>query len=681
LYLAVGLLYAFVLYRNDSAFNELNIWLRRGMFLFRTLAVFLISIFLLSPMLKSTSRQVEKPIVIIAQDNSASIAMKNDSSFYKNEYAAGIKKIAEELESKYEVRTYSWSEKVSDGLPMDFLGKETDISGMLDETDNRFLNRNVGAIVLATDGLYNKGMNPLYRNGLLKVPVYTLALGDTTVQRDVLISDVRYNRTSYLNNTFPLEIILQARQCSGSEVILKVSENNSDLFSKNISVNGNNFTQKIPVYLEAKIKGTHHYHITVSSVAGEVTQINNEHDVFVEVIEHKQKILLLSSSSHPDLGAITQAIESNENYEDTLALTENFNGKISDYNMVILYQIPSMEGNTSSLVEAVMKQNLPRLFVLGNQSNIPLFNKLTAGITINGSNKQSNQPQAILENSFSLFSLSNETIAGISGLPPLNSPFGDYKASTLNHNLLTQRIGSVNSGIPLWMFNETDNVRTGIIAGEGLWHWRLYDFMQRGNFNLTNELLTKSIQYLLVKENKNRFKIDAKNIYNENESIILQAEVLDENLQLMNTADVNVTITNEKKNSFPFAFTNNGKYYSLNAGFFPVGDYRYKATAKTGNKFYAAEGGFSVSPVQIEQSETVADHRLLFTLSQKTGGKMFYPNELEKLKDELLKRQDLASVSFLQTKLEELISKKWIFFLILLLLASEWFARKRNGSY
>jgi len=624
---------------------------------------------------------VEKPIVIIAQDNSSSIALVKDSAYYKNQYAEGIKKIAEALESKYEVRTYSWGEKVSDNLTMTFSEKETDISGFLDEADNRFLNRNVGAIVIASDGLYNKGVNPLYRNGLLKVPLYTIALGDTTVQRDALISDVRFNRTVYLNNSFPLEIILQARQCNGNNVTVNVTENNTELFTKNISITNNSFTQKIPVYLEAKTKGNHHYKVAVSTITGEITPANNVRDVYIEVIEHKQKILLVSASSHPDVNAIREAIESNQNYEVTLAQASGFDKKLSDYDMVIFYQLPSQEGNNSSLVDAVIKQNMPRLFILGNQTDIALFNRLDAGIAINGSRQKSNQPLAMVESSFSLFSLSNETVSGINEMPPLSAPFGEYKAGTMNNVLLSQKIGSVNSGIPLWLFNEKANVRTGIIAGEGLWRWRLYDFQKHGTFNLTNELLAKTVQYLLVKENKSRFRIDAKNIYNENESVIMQAEVFDENLELMNNAEVSITITNDKKNNFPFTFSNNGKTYSLNAGYFPVGDYRYKATAKAGNKILAAEGGFSVSPVQIEQSETVADHRLLYTLSQKSGGKMFYRNELEKLKDELLKRDDLASVSYVQTKLEELLNKKWIFFLILLLLGAEWFLRKRSGSY
>ena len=677
---AAGVLYAFILYRNDSAFREINIWLRRMMFLFRALVVTLIALFLLSPMLRSTTRQVEKPIVIIAHDNSSSIVMNKDSAFYRKEYKETLQDFSKALASKYEVRTLSWGEKASEGLDISFSDKETDISGMLDETAHRFLNRNVGALVIGSDGIYNKGANPLYREGFLKVPYYTIALGDTTVQKDVLISNVRYNKIAYLNNSFPLEIMVQAQQCSGNNVTLKVTENNSELFTRTIPVNNNRFMQKMPVYLEAKSKGIHHYKVILSSVAGELTSANNTRDVFIEVADKKEKILMLASISHPDIGAIQQAIESNESYELTF-LNIPFTGKWSDYNAVIFYQLPSEDGNGTIETEAAMKQNIPRLFIAGGQTNVSLFNRLNAGITINGNNRKTNQVLPFAESNFSLFSVSDETFSGINRMPPMNSPFGEYKFSAANSVLLSQRIGSVNSGIPLWTFNETEGVRTAVITGEGFWRWRLYDFKEHGNFELTSELITKTIQYLLVKQNKSRFRIDAKNTYNENEEIIMTAEVFDENFELTDKAEVNIVITNAQKNNYPFAFTNMGKSYSLNAGFFATGDYRYRATVKLGSNIYSVDGGFIVIPVQVEQSETVANHQLLYMLSQKTGGKMFYPAELVQLKDELLNRDDLAPVSYVQTKLEELLNKKWLFFIILLLLAAEWFIRKRSGSY
>src|SRR5690242_16661867 len=149
--LAAGILYAFILYRKDSAFGEINTWLRRLMFVFRALVVALIALFLLSPMIKSITRQVEKPIVIIAQDNSSSIVMNKDSSFYRNQYSKALEDFSKALSSKYDVRPLHWAEKVNEGLDINFREKETDMSGMLDETDNRFLNRNVGALVIASD--------------------------------------------------------------------------------------------------------------------------------------------------------------------------------------------------------------------------------------------------------------------------------------------------------------------------------------------------------------------------------------------------------------------------------------------------------------------------------------------------------------------------------------------------
>ena len=43
--------------------------------------------FLLNPLIRSTSSFTEKPIIVIAADNSASIAKNKDSVFYKKEFS------------------------------------------------------------------------------------------------------------------------------------------------------------------------------------------------------------------------------------------------------------------------------------------------------------------------------------------------------------------------------------------------------------------------------------------------------------------------------------------------------------------------------------------------------------------------------------------------------------------
>src|SRR5204863_8210227 len=134
-----------------------------------------------------------------------------------------------------------------------------------------------------------------------------------------------------------VEIHLEARQCAGGSTTLSVKEDSVSLFSRPVSIPGNKFTTMIPVFLEAKKKGMHHYRIEVSTISGEMTTVNNVKDIFVEVLETKQKVLLLAASPHPDLGAIKQSIESSENYEVKVSTLEQFDGKVNDYDVVVLH--------------------------------------------------------------------------------------------------------------------------------------------------------------------------------------------------------------------------------------------------------------------------------------------------------------------------------------------------------
>ena len=88
---------------------------------------------------------------------------------------------------------------------MDFEGKKTDISYAFEEIGNRFYNRNLAAVVLASDGNYNKGINPFYKTSELNCPIFTMAIGDDTPEPDLQINGVRHNEIAYFENEFPIQ--------------------------------------------------------------------------------------------------------------------------------------------------------------------------------------------------------------------------------------------------------------------------------------------------------------------------------------------------------------------------------------------------------------------------------------------------------------------------------------------
>lgn len=679
--LAAGFLYALVLYRKDHSFDSIHPWLKRLLFGLRAVLVFFLALLLLTPLLKTLTREKEKPVIIIAQDNSQSIVINKDSSFYRNEYKKQLTDFANGLKEKFDVKEVNWGDKVSDGIDFSFSEKQTDFSALFSQINDRYEDRNVGAVIIAGDGLYNRGSSPVYDESILKVPYFTIALGDTTVQKDLLISKVNFNKTVYLGNSFPIEVTVDARRLSGASSVLTIKQDSSVLFSKQISISGNKFNQLIPVVLDAKKTGIIHYKIELSAVAGEMSTMNNIRDIYVEVIESKQKVLVIGNSPHPDLGAIKLSLESSQNYTVKVVMAEAFEGNLSEYNLVILHNLPSTGHPIKELLGKISASSIPTWYILGTQVSIPMFNALGSGINITNNIDKSNPVEAKVNRDFSLFTISSQMEQNISSFPALLTPFGKYRSTANNAVLLYQQIGDITTDQPLQIFNQSTGQRIGVLGGEGIWKWRLSDYSANGNFDAFNEWLLKSVQNLSVKENKTHFRLISKNNINENEQVVFDAEVYNDNYELINTPDVNMVITNSAGKSFPYIFSKTEKGYNLNSGFMSAGDYKYKSTVKVSDKVYTSSGQFTVSLLQAEQGESVADHVLLNTLAQKNGGAMFYPNQLNELKDQLLKRDDMKTVSYSHYKLRDLVDVKAIFFILLALLSIEWFLRKRAGSY
>ena len=669
----------FLLYRKDKNTGEVHAWLCWLMMSLRFIVITLLSFLLLTPLLKTLTRQTEKPLIIVAQDNSQSIVTNKDSAFYRLKYASDMQSLVEELSKKYEVKTLSFGDRIDEKPDFSFNEKQTDFTMLLDEVDLRYANRNVGALIIASDGLYNSGSNPVYHS--LKVPVYAVALGDTTAQKDLLVGSIQYNKVAYLNNSFPLEINVIGQECSGATSTLTVSEDSAQLFSKQVVVAGNKFRQVVPVYLDAKKKGIHHYKISLTTIAGEITTTNNQKDIYVEVQESKRKVLIVSDSPHPDIAALVQAIESNENYEVKVATADQPGINVKDQQLVILHQLPSVDHPSADLIRSIKENGIPCFYILGSQTNVNAFNLLGAGITIRNSINKGNEIKPAVNDAFSLFTVEDGLKNAVRNFAPLLAPFGDYAATSQGSALLTQQIGSVLTTQPLLFLGESGNSKAGVLCGEGIWRWRLNDFQQNQNFDVFNSIISKAVQYLGTREEKGHFKVLSKNAFNENEPIVMDAEVYNDNFELVNTPDVSITIINREKKSFPFTFSKTDKAYALNAGIFTPGDYHYKAQVKVGEKMYSADGDFSVHALQVEQNETVADHQLLYTLSQKTGGQLFYPDQLNALGQMLLSKEDIKTVSYSQTKLIDLVNLKAIFFLLLAMLTIEWFLRKRSGGY
>ncbi len=676
-----GGIYAGVLYFRDAKLNEVSGFLRGTMATFRFIVVFFLAFLLMSPLLKTIFREVEKPIIVIAQDESESILLGKDSAFNKNEFPKKMQALIDQLGDKYDVKTYGFGDHFREKTEFAFKDKLTDFSSLFDELDTRYADRNLGAIIIASDGIYNQGQSPVYAAERIKAPVFTIAMGDTTIHKDLVLTKVVHNRIAFLGNTFPVEVVVDAHRLENTKSTLTISKGGQVLASQPISIGTDPFTQTIPLELTAASTGLQKYTVALSVVDGESNVQNNKQDIFIDVLDGREKVLIVGAVPHPDIGALKEAIESNDNYQVETYVLSDFNKPVSQYNLAILHNIPSDNAAGQKLLSDLAAAKIPTFYVTGAQGNFRSFNGLNTGITVQVNSSRSNESEAVPNTDFPLFNLSEQTINYIPKFPAVLTAFGNFKSSPAVIPLLKQKIGALKTDYPLWVFSQQGERKVGIFIGEGLWKWRLHDFADHGNHDIFNELIGKTVQYLSVREDKSFFRITAKTNFLENEPVQFEAEVYDQSYELINTPDVTMDIIDESGKRFPYIFSRTGNGYRLDAKQMAVGEYKYEAKVKVGEKSYTQSGSFSVSPLLIEIANSTADHQVLFNLSKRHNGEMFAADNFDKLASVLNAREDIKPVIYNPKKLIDLINLWWIFGLLMLLLSVEWFLRKRHGAY
>jgi len=688
--LMAGAAIAWVTYRKNTISQTANpfswpVWI---LALLRFFSISIISFLLLSPVVKSLFKKTEKPIVIIAADNSQSILLNKDSVSYRKTLNASVQKLANDLGEKYDVRTFAFGGDVKEGLNLDYKEKQTNLSGLYDKLYSTFYNQNMGAVITITDGLYNEGQNPLNSARKFNAPFYTVALGDTQPQKDLLIKNVLYNEIVYSGNYFPLQVQIRSKGYRGRDIKMSVSNKGKELFTQPIKITSDNFYIEIPVKIDATNAGLQHYHIELTRLEAEISYENNSWDLFIDVLDSKKKILLIADAPHPDVSAIKNAIERNSFYEVNAFDYDEFVKQIStnasrlkNYQLAILHQLPGEGNSASQLISALHEAQVPIWYILGSKSSLNVFNSLDAGAKILQQGGRINDVTGTVNPDFSLFSFSPEVGKAIGNWPPLFAPFGDYKMSG-GDIALYQQVGKVKTPMPLLFFHTTENQKCAILCGEGIWKWFLSDYASSQNQKASDEIIDKTIQYLSARSDNRLFRVrPAKNMFYEDEKISFNAEVYNKSFDPIKNALIKMTIRDENGKSFDFNFQPKGDGYYLDAGYLPFGSYSYSAQTSIGEKPYTLAGEFVVRKVDMEYLETVADHRLLNNIAHQQGGQMIYPKDIETIPDLLAKRDDIKPIAFLQTDFKDLIDFKILFFIILGLLSAEWFLRKYWGSY
>ncbi len=672
--LTLGVAYASIFYWRNLKVAELSSSLKVVLFCFRAIVVSIISFLLLSPFVKSVSSNVEKPIMVVAIDNSSSIP-KSDNALLREK----IDELKTSFANKYELNFCTFGDKVLQNDSLNFSAKTTNFSVLFEDIETRYANKNVGGVVVMSDGMYNSGQNPAYIKKMAHVPFFSVLLGDTSSYKDVFVKELFFNNLTYLGNNFPLEVVVGSNDCKNESTVISVSIDGEQKKSDELRITKSLLNYK--TLLRAEKTGMHKITVNIKTLKGEKIINNNVREVYVEVLDGRQKILILGQGPHPDLGAIKSAIESNDNYQVDLSFFNDFKGNLEQYNVLMMHQLPADVTLGEKLLAKAYAKKMGVCVVLGTQTKYVSLGRYNLGIQwANLSSARSfNDVYPLVNKDFPLFSVDESTKEFLSDVPPLKVPFTQFSIPGDAYVFAQQMVGKVETDLPLISFYSVEESKVCLVAGEGIWRWKMHDFMKNENDQHFKEILQKMVQYISIKEDKSNFRINHKKKFLENEEVLLDAELYNDSYELFNKSEVSFKLSNEKGKVFNYLFEPINDRYHLNAGFLVPGTYSYVAKTTVGSKQLEKKGKFVVEEMNLEGISTKADVFVMKQLASSTGGDFYFVNETSKMINTILAREDIKPVEHSSVELKELIHQKWLFFLIIVLLSVEWVVRKRYG--
>jgi len=657
------------------------------LYMLRSLGMLLILFLLLNPFLSRSMNEERQARLLFLQDNTLSMFYDQDS-LVKSSYREDLESFLKSESASHPVDAYQFDHNVQPFTPStnDFKGKITDISQALKYTDDMHYADHIGAMVIATDGIYNRGSNPAYFKARGDYPVYVLALGDTTPAQDVRIQQVLYNEIVRKNETSEIQVDVTGHfnQQDAGRVSLQIRENNiwRNLASEPFNPDQNGtFFETITFQKKYENPGIERMRVVISGITNDLHPQNNVREFFVEVLETSRQIQIVSTFPHPDIGAMRNILSENDNNEVNVTIVERPADlpDLSDFNVLIYYQMPAVP-YLIDFFQKAKDQDKGIILTAGLKTNYKTFNQIQGLVSITPKTITGNLFNTWVNPRFDLFEVDQEFKNYIPKFPPLSGVFGDYEITGQGQALLLQKIGDVDTEYPVVFTGIEGGSRMGIITVEGFWKWKLFEYLEKQETPVLNELLDKVVEYVSQKKDDRLFRLQKnKLLFDETEEITFQAELYNETLERITDPDVFFELRDSLGNRSEFTFDKTGNGYRLNLGRMAPGDYTYRAHTSTGGEAYEERGQFSVRNIDLESYNLVANHHDLSSMALQNNGKVFY--DFSSIQKELAELPTMKSILIESHVKSAMIDWKWIFGLILLIYTVEWFLRRYFGSY
>ena len=677
---------------------------RVTLIILRTASFGLLLLLLLEPVVRLTFQSERPPALAVVVDNSTSMRLRETTGDRRIILHEALHRLPEYLPGGSTLVSYVFGPVVlppvtelPDSLPLD--QQATNIALALQRVRSDADRFNTKAVLLLTDGNYTAGPNPQYAAEGLGIPLYVLGIGDSTEQRDVLVSSISANRVMLAGSPTPVDIRIKSTGAVRERVIVTLMEGNREHARSTLVLQEGTRESNVSLSFTPNGDGIRLYSAHVSAIAGELTSENNSRSFSARVLKGKLSVVLLAGAPGPDMMMMMQTIR-----EDSHLLVRSFSQRpdgdfyegafsgrfLDSADCVVLLGYPSASTNDETLrvlAGAFQRRTIPLLVVTARTLDLGRVRLLAEVLpfTITSVNPaeqlvfvdpletQRRHPLLMLDSTGEYSPWKN--------LPPVFRSSTVYSPKPGSTVLAVARLQTVRLNDPIIIARSEGGTRSLAIFAYGLWRWRLMAQGTAETSGMYAAFLSTAVRWLATRDDTRPVRITpVQPLLTPLDQVEFEGQVLDGAARPVDRAMVSVTIQGgDFSGAFTLAPAGSGRY-SGSVSPLPGGRYIYHGSAMVGGSLVGADSGqFVVGALDIEGLETRMAASFLRELAGRTGGRLILPDRLAEVGAILRNQPSFVATEIRTANTIEFRHWPYALALLVVLLAAEWLIRKRSG--
>jgi len=566
-------------------------------------------------------------------------------------------------------------------------GTSTDIGTVIQYIQNNKSTEIAGAILLS-DGQTTSGSDPVLEAKKIHVPVYAIAVGDTTPMVDVTIQSVDVPTVVIKGEDVEANVTISGVGPVNERVNVSLMSGKELLGSKFIRLHGDGSQTRVNFHFTPSQLGKNNYTVATSSLSDEINIENNRLSFDVSALKDEYHVALYTGAPSENTTVIKRWLKNHPRVKVTHIIQDapDFEKRAKlfwplPFDLIVFDNFPVTPLNVQTqriLAKKIVSQSSAIFWINGpnvsENSSRTIFPLLHVAESSKSDSLASDRTPVILDENWVKLplALNNPNLESIvDRFPPMK--YGILLESTIPSSWSI--LSFSESDIPILLINEKESLRSGIWTTPDFsqtYYKMLYtsesDFTEnifRGVFSWL--MKTGGDQELYFRFNKNR--------YQQGEEILVTGNKIGKKSSPY--SDVSITILKDSVlvNTYDLQYNALKERWEGSFWASSPGTYHYEIRMLAGTSISKQVGDFTVEESQIELNKVFVNTGLLKGIADETDGHFFWWHEKSNVVEYVKEKSEIekSSIKFLPTE------SWWSLLIILFLLAVEWSWRRYRG--